>query len=352
MPTLAEIRENLRKEQEQKNKKNTYSGDNAIFPHWLIKEDDSVRVRFLPDADQANPYGFWQLRFLINLTFSGVKGDSTSKPCFVKVPCMENWHSPKEDLCPILREVRPWFNSTEAGMEDLGKKYWKKKSFLMQGFVIEKPEGFDEEPPENPIRQFIFTPQIHEIAGPAALMDPEMIELPTHYEAGLDFMINKTPGNYGGSYTTSKYVRNETALNQFQLDAIEEYGLNDLKSLLPQEPTEAHLQAQKEMFEASLDGELYDAERWGEFYRPRGVDKPTTPEAENADAPKTETVDEITTSKAVEEAVEAGHVTPPVEAPVVETKVEEAAPVVDQAAKAKDLLSQIRTRKANAATTE
>jgi hypothetical protein len=38
----------------------------------------------------------------------------------------------------------------------------------------------------------------------------------------------------------------------------------------------------KEMFEASVDGQSYDAERWGQYFRPPGVNAPAgsaTPEA-------------------------------------------------------------------------
>jgi len=321
MATLAEIRAKLQEQEDSKS--SNFSGSNDIFPHWSIKEGESTRVRFLPDADETNTF-FWIERLQINLTFPGIKGDPMSKPCTIKVPCMEMWEP--IGSCPVLAEVRPWFKDPQ--LEDVARKYWKKRSYLMQGFVRDNP--LDEEEVENPIRRFIFTPQIFDIAK-AALMDPELEELPTDYENGLDFVVNKTSGGQFASYATSKYSRKESPLTQEERDAIDEHGLYDLKSFLPKRPDEAHLNAIKEMFEASVDGEPYDPERWAEFYKPYGMDAPSTPKAEGdkkADAPKAETEE-----------------TPEVKTPEVETKAE--APAEETAGsndKAQAILDKIRSR--------
>ena len=89
MATLAEIRAKL-KEQESRTggSDNRSGGDNAIYPFWNIKEGESVTLRFLPDGDQDNTF-FWKERLMIKLPFSGVKGDTSSRPVQVQVPCME-----------------------------------------------------------------------------------------------------------------------------------------------------------------------------------------------------------------------------------------------------------------------
>lgn len=273
MATLAEIRAKLQQQEDQKS--NNFSGSSDIFPHWSIKEGESTKVRFLPDADESNTF-FWIERLQINLSFTGIKGDAMSKPLTIKVPCMEMWEP--VGSCPVLAEIRPWFK--DPALEDTARKYWKKRSYLMQGFVRENPLDEKDEDIENPIRRFIFTPQIFDIAK-AALMDPELEEMPTDYENGLDFIVNKTSGGQYASYATSKYARKESALTQEEKDAINEHGLYDLKSFLPKKPDEAHLVAIKEMFEASVDGEPYDADRWAEFYKPYGMDTPSTPKAED-----------------------------------------------------------------------
>jgi len=173
------------------------------------------------------------------------------------------------DSCPVLTEVRPWFK--EPSLEDMGRKYWKKRSYIFQGFVLQDP--LDEEAPENPIRKFMISPQIFNIIK-GALMDPDMENIPTDYANGTDFRIIKTTKGQYADYSTSNWARKERSLNEEELAAIDEHGLVDLSTYLPARPTAEHYAAIKEMFEASVNGELYDAARWGNFYKPYGVDVP------------------------------------------------------------------------------
>ena len=276
MATLAEIRAKLQQASQQ-NTGGASGGDNAIFPHWNIQEGQTATVRFLPDADPNNTF-FWIERAMIKLPFAGVKGEANSKPVTVQVPCMEMWG----ETCPILTEVRPWFK--DKNLEDMGRKYWKKRSYLYQGFVVDSKLQEDKTP-ENPIRRFIIGSQIHNIIK-AALMDPEMEELPTDFQRGLDFQIIKT--NKGGyaDYSTSKWARKESALTAEEQAAIDEHGLFNLSDFLPKKPSETDLKVIKEMFEASVDGQPYDADKWGAYYKPYGLDTPNAaPKADAADAP-------------------------------------------------------------------
>jgi hypothetical protein len=75
-------------------------------------------------------------------------------------------------------------------------------------------------------------------------------------------------------YNTSKWSRKESALTAEEQAAIEKYGLYDLSTFLPKRPGEVELRVIKEMFEASVDGQPYDAERWGQYFRPAGVAAP------------------------------------------------------------------------------
>jgi hypothetical protein len=43
---------------------------------------------------------------------------------------------------------------------------------------------------------------------------------------------------------------------------------------MPKKPTDVELRVMKEMFEASVDGQPYDTERWGQYFRPAGVQAP------------------------------------------------------------------------------
>ena len=322
MATLAEIRAKLQ-QQENRGSGGSGVGDRAIYAHWNIPENSTAKLRFLPDGDPGNDF-FWVERAMIRLPFAGVKGQADSKQVVVQVPCMEMWG----ETCPILTEVRPWFK--DPSLEDMGRKYWKKRSYLFQGFVRETPMSEDETP-DNPIRRFIISPQIFNVVK-AALMDTEIEELPTDYERGLDFWVTKTTKGGYSDYSTSKWARKESALSSVEQDAINTHGLFNLKDFLPKKPGEVELKVLSEMFEASVDGQSYDVERWGSYFKPVGLNVDTTTSTSNVGTaspnptPKVVADDEVPFEP---------------DTPAVETKVESTAEVSTSAA---DILAKIRAR--------
>jgi hypothetical protein len=124
-------------------------------------------------------------------------------------------------------------------------------------------------------------------------MDPELNELPTDYMHGVDFRIAKTSKGGYADYSTSKWSRNERALTAEEAAAIEQYGLFDLKSFLPKKPGDVELKVIKEMFEASVDGEAYDMERWGQYFKPAGVSQATGDPVSRASAPVAAASDDV-----------------------------------------------------------
>lgn len=324
MASLAEIRAKLR-EQETRSSGNTQGGgDNGIYPFWNLKEGQEAVVRFLPDGDPANTF-FWVERAMIKLPFNGIKGETDSRPVQVQVPCVEMWG----ETCPVLSEVRGWFK--DKSLEDMGRKYWKKKSYLFQGLIVDDPIK-EETQPENPIRRFIIGPQIYQIVR-AALLDPEIEDLPTDYVRGLDFRIAKTSKGGYADYSTSKWARRDRSLSQDEMTAIEKFGLFNLKDYLPKKPTEVELKVIKEMFESSVDGEAFDSERWGQYYRPAGMNAATgDPNTRSKAAPVVKDEDEVpfdTKPKAASTRAET---------PKEETKSS------DGDSKAQDILAMIRAR--------
>ena len=264
MASLAEIRAKL-KEQEGRTSgdSNRTGGDNSIYPFWNLKEGSESTVRFLPDGNPDNTF-FWVERAMIKLPFSGVKGSTDSKQVIVNVPCVEMYND--GTACPILSEVRGWFK--DPALEDMGRKYWKKRSYIFQGYVVE--DGLKEEQrPENPIRRFIIGPQIFQLIR-GALLDPEMDDLPTDAVNGVDFKLIKTSKGGYADYSTSKWSRRTRPLDEAETLALEKNGLFSLKDYLPKKPGEVELKVIKEMFEASVDGEAYDPDRWSQYFKPAG----------------------------------------------------------------------------------
>jgi hypothetical protein len=269
---------------------------------------------------------------MIKLPFAGVKGETDSRPVQVQVPCMEMYG----ESCNILQEVRGWFK--DPSLEDMGRKYWKKRSYIFQGFVVDDPLKEDSQP-ENPIRRFIIGPQIFQLIK-AALMDPDMEELPTDYTAGVDFRLSKgTKGGYA-DYGASNWARRERPLGDAEMAAINNHGLFNLNDFLPKKPGEVEVKVLTEMFEASVDGEAYDAERWSSYFRPAGMQARTgDPVTAPAPAPApTAPVAETTTDTGWQDPAPAA--TPePAPAPAAE-----AAPAEDNAGGAQDILAMIRAR--------
>jgi hypothetical protein len=266
MASLADIRARIAAQESKKSGQGQRTqSDNAIYPHWNMDEGTTATVRFLPDKDEKNTF-FWVERQIIKLPFNGVKGDANMKQVVVQVPCVEMYG----DNCPILAEVRPWYK--DDTLKDMANKYWKKRSYLFQGFVRQNPIGNDVTP-ANPIRRFVISPQIFTIIK-ASLMDPEIQELPTDLMRGLDFNIKKTSKGGYADYSTSNWARRESALTEVEQAAIEAHGLFNLADFLPKKPSESELRVIKEMFEASVDGKPYDNDKWGAYYRPYGLEAP------------------------------------------------------------------------------
>ena len=191
----------------------------------------------------------------------------------------------------------------------------------------------------------MISPQIFNIVK-AALMDPEMEELPTDTERGLDFNIVKTSKGGYADYSTSKYSRKETALSEVERASIDQYGLHNLSDFLPKRPNETELKVITEMFEASVDGQAYDPEKFGAYYKPSGF---------QYNAGKADSAVSVPTAAPVAPAVApAPEVTQPAPAPA---PVAEVAPVVEaepapapaaetegSGKRAEDILAMIRSR--------
>jgi hypothetical protein len=269
--TLKEIQAKLLAQQANKERARSggFGGDNAVYPFWNNPEGSVTTLRFLPDGDESNDF-FWLERLIIKLPFPGVKGQNDGKPVEVQVPCTDMW---KSGTCPITAEIRPWWK--DKSLEDMARKYYRKKSFLFQGFVVENPNKEDQTP-ENPIRRFIINPSVFDRIK-SILMVQDIEDSPVDYDKGLDFYLAKKQKGQYANYDDSGWLRPGTMalktrpLNEIERSAINQHGLWNLNTFLPKKPDEEHLNAIMELFTASVNEELYDVDRWGKYYRPNGM---------------------------------------------------------------------------------
>jgi len=166
-----------------------------------------------------------------------------------------------------------------------------------------------------------------------------MEELPTDYTAGVDFRLSK--GSKGGyaDYGASNWARRDRPLSDQEMAAVNTHGLFNLNDFLPKKPDEAGIKILTEMFEASVDGEAYDADRWSNYFRPSGM-------AARTGDPQKEASPQAT-------AVSQSAPTPaPAAAPVAEATTDTgwqapapaAEPAAENAGGAQDILAMIRSR--------
>jgi len=116
-------------------------------------------------------------------------------------------------------------------------------------------------------------------------MDPEMEELPTDFVRGVDFRIKKTSKGGYADYSTSQWSRRERALTDGEKAAIDAHGMYNLNDFLPKKPSDVEVKVIQEMFEASVNGEAYDPERFGQYFRAPGMSAPTGDPNKSASAP-------------------------------------------------------------------
>ncbi|QQP93541.1 hypothetical protein IGS68_33515 (plasmid) [Skermanella sp. TT6] len=259
MASLAEIRARLAQKAAQQSK--TSTGDNASYAFWITPVGQTSTIRFLPDADETNEF-FWRERMVIKLPFVGVRGGDETKEVSVQVPCMQMWG----EKCAVTEGIRDWWNGPQR---ELARLYYRKKSYVFQGFVVNS--GFEEaEVPANPIRRFVINESLYKIIY-NTLMDGDIEDFVIDFEKGRDFRISVAKQGDYKSYGSSMFSMKTRALTPAERQAIDTHGLHDLKEALPAKPTAEQVQAIEEMFHASVNGELYDADRFGAYYKPFGL---------------------------------------------------------------------------------
>jgi len=289
---LERMRQLMRDEEEKKggNRPSSNGGDKASYAYWNIPEKQTATVRFLPDKDDDNAW-FWAERQTIRLPFDGVVGGDrpTTGAVVVTVPCVDMFG----DVCPVIAETRPLWKSNEA----LARKYWKKRSFISQGFVVSSPFA-ESDPPENPIRRLIVGSSLLEKLK-AGLRDPEMENTPTDYLNGTDFKIKKTRKGDYNNYDTSEWSRRSRPLTEAEQIAIDQYGLWNLSDFKGARPDAEGIAMIKAMFHASMNGDPFDMAAFGNHYRPWGAGADATNVPDGVDdftsTPKTNTVPETET---------------------------------------------------------
>ena len=131
--------------------------------------------------------------------------------------------------------------------------------------------------------------------------------------------------------------------------AIDTHGLYNLNDFLPAKPTPEGVQAIAEMFEASVNGELYDPAKWGNFYKPYGLDTGTSTQSTVASAQPAPAVSEPATESVAPVVTPATETAPAPVEPVAEAPAPATASASAESGKksADDILNMIRNRQSS-----
>lgn len=281
--------------------KKTGGGDQSwklFFPFWKAPDDSTTIVRFLPDLDDDNSLGFLVENLQHELVINGQKK---------KVPCLA-MHG---ENCPICELSRKYYDD---GNEDMGKKYYKKKSYIGQVIVIETPVEHDQ---SQLVKLIEFGPAVFKQIQ-AAFQSGDLEEAPYELKGGYNFRIKKTKSGQYASYSTSSFSPKRSDLDDDVIESLQLFNLADYRG--------------KKIDRTSI-GAMLIADQTGQPY---GVD-----EGEDSPAPAAKT------SKPAPKADE-GEDSP---APAPTAKAEPAAAPA-AGGKSGDVLARLRARAAAAKTEE
>lgn len=225
------------------NRDNSNSNFGLYYPFWNIKNDESCKVRFLPDANDSNPFGFLVQKVMHNLVINGEKKS---------VPCLSMY----EEDCPICKVSQEYYK-VEGKDSVNGKKFWKKKQYLAQALVIEDPLPADPTTGVNHVGELRYLAlgfQIYKIIEDSFKSADKLDAIPYAFEDGYDFIIKKTKqGDYSTYTTGTDFARKQRTLSPDELVVVGE-KLADLSGLLPKHPGREKVEA---MLAAALNGGVY-----------------------------------------------------------------------------------------------
>ncbi|MEM2159518.1 MAG: hypothetical protein QXN55_01035 [Candidatus Nitrosotenuis sp.] len=175
-----------------------------------MEDDTTAVVRFLPDRNTSNPLGFLVENLQHELIINGEKK---------RVPCLTMYG----EKCPICELSRKYYNEKN---EDLGYKYYKKKSYIGQVIVIESPiDNTDGEL----VKLIEFGPKIFK-AIQAGFKSGDLEESPDDLKAGYNFRIKKTKSGKWSDYGTSTFSPKQTALDDSLIESLNLYDLSEYRT--------------------------------------------------------------------------------------------------------------------------
>lgn len=299
--TLEQIRANFKKEDTKESRPNNY------YRFWDMKAGEQCVVRFLPDLNADNPFGFMVEKLMHKLTINGE--DKT-------VPCLKMY----DEECAICNVSSAYYKE-EGKDSPNGKKYWRKKQHIVQALIMEDPLAPNPETGSNSEGKVMFLNLSYQIYSviKASFESGDLEQVPYFHDGGYDFIIKKTQnGDYPKYDVGTNFVRRASSLTPDEI-AIADDGSVDLSTLLPSNPGVNRIES---MLDAALTGGVYEDSN--------SSNSASTPATEPTESSRPTDPD-------------------PVQETIAAAEAQTAAAATEYTAESADVLSQIRNRKTKAA---
>lgn len=186
-----------------------------FFPFWKAETDTVSTVRFLPDADAENPMGFLVENLTHSLTINGKRET---------VACLKMYG----EACPICELSARFYDKNSAEYnEELGKQFYRKKSYIGQVLVLETPIDHDA---NQLVKLIEFGPQVFKQIQ-AAFQSGDLEEAPYELKGGCNFRFRKTKTGSGqNSYTTSNFAPKQTDVSDDVIATMNLFNLSEYRT--------------------------------------------------------------------------------------------------------------------------
>lgn len=240
MKTLEEYRAAFKRDAE-----GGKSSNNDYYPFWNMDFGQHAVVRFLPDKNEENPYGFVVKKHMHNLEVNGE---------IKKIPCRKMYGN---DTCPICKVSKEYYDADD---EDNGKKYWRKETHLAQVLVISDPLPTDDdgENAEGKVKYLSIAWELYGVIR-EKFESGRLKSIPWGFTDGYNFIIKKTKKGKYATYALGSEFDEKSDLTDDEIEFVESEMI-DLSTLLPKETP---LERMESVLRANLTGEALNEDNEG-----------------------------------------------------------------------------------------
>ena len=212
--TLAELAEQIKNKTKSQNSSGNQNWK-LFYKFWSIPMDTIATVRFLPDANDDNPVSF----FVENLTHELVINGKRET-----VACGKMYG----DDCPICKLSADYYDEKSPNHDRaIGKKYYRKLSYIAQVMVIDSPIEHNQ---EQLVKLIDFGPQVFTQIQ-AGFASGDLEEVPYALKGGHNFRFRKTKtGDGKNSYATSSFSPKQTDIADDLIEQLTLMNLSDYRA--------------------------------------------------------------------------------------------------------------------------